>query len=268
MRLFPWLLLSFFQISCLGRQDAQKSPPPNLSLTAKVRQVLVFGANWCKPCRKEIEDFNSIHAEFGAAFEMVGILVEDGKSERPAPADLAKFRSPSGASPVYPVRLDAGWKLFDSFRPPQGRALPLVVLLNPDGQVQSSYQGSIDLEAELIPTLRAWLQNETSVKNPPSPATPEEPELVVTHAIADWLVATENARIQENVRKSWRTGLGKQGFSTVDMPFEEGDITLSRTEPDAPWEVVFARWNSKSNCTLTVRMETDGSYKSSTGICR
>lgn len=42
--------------------------------------LLVFFATWCPPCKAEIPHLLNLKKQFGNKFEIIGVLVEDGKS--------------------------------------------------------------------------------------------------------------------------------------------------------------------------------------------
>ncbi len=292
---------------CLGRLEDDSSSraalPPSLALAEGRRGVVVFGAGWCKPCRKEIEDLNKARDSFGSSLEVVGVLVEgETKGARPTKDALRSFLSPRGMAPRYPVRFDSGWEAFDALNPPQGRALPLFVLVDEGGRVVRLLQSSLSYENELRPLLASFASGSAL---PPSsgdasrdsgvgtgagsgapgraPSTPTPgaittpvagslPAGVRRVSVEQWLrlerAADSASERPQRVRDAWTRGLGEFGFAAEDMPFAQGRASLVRSVAGGPEILASVEWTSSTNCVLTVTLATDGSYLGSRGICR
>lgn len=283
---------------CLGRQEDDLKPAPAANPTRPAGAMLLsFGAVWCKPCRKEIDDLNSLAERTKGRLQLKGYLVEDSKGKPATPQDLPKFVSPKGSRPQFEMAIDTGWSVLESFAPPEGRALPLLVLVNPDGSIYRKLQGLADFESEVASVVDAWLEglatarptpgsppnvargngNTTDGSDPvaPGPTAPEFRSLKV----ATWLTLpsfhSEPAAevVYSNMKASWEKGLSAAGFTRTEMPFEAGTVNLRKLSDAADttvenWATSEGRWRSESNCTLTVKVTADGSYASSKGICR
>ena len=108
-------------VSCGGRiheNPGRHIDRSSAGLVAAQPALLVFGAIWCKPCRREIHDLNKAHAIYREQLGIVGMTVEG-----PEPGqiiqdlDLVKFRTPDGEMPTYSIHPDPNWKIFDSLLP-------------------------------------------------------------------------------------------------------------------------------------------------------
>jgi thiol-disulfide isomerase/thioredoxin len=285
--------------SCFGRiKDVPYKNPQQttllseLGLTENKPALLVFGAVWCKPCRKEIPELNSLALNYSQRLSVSALLVE-GKSKGVAPSvqDLEEFVGPSGVKPNYSLVPDTGWSRFDFFKPALGRALPLFVILDSTGKPFFVAQGSLDFQSELVPQIEKILKDteekgSNSANSPqansgvplPVPAPGVEPVAVPTplavlleSRTVQKFVEEEVAREPEGIRPknlevAWKKGLAEFGFSEIDMPFSLGTIRLKLLE-DGSFLPMSAIWKS-SSCTLTVVLDADAAYVSARGICR
>lgn len=292
--------VSFFSgclSGCFGRIDDAKSVARSgsavavaLGLDAAKPSLVVFGSTWCKPCRKEISDFNRIAELFKKNLDVVGVLVEgSAKGSVPTAEGMRQFLSPAGEKPLYSLQLDPGWALFDTLNPSEGHSLPLVALVRADGSVARVIQGSLDFESELKPLVEQFIAGQVSPQEGSKVVgeknqgekpedTPATPGLSVptkpgtspsSFLVKDW-VAQEAVKndpvLVANFNAAWLQGLRQFGFFPSEMPFESGTISLKQS--DTGKIPSFGEWDSASNCTLTVTLNPDASYKSARGICR
>jgi|GEM_PF-6495476 len=282
----------FALTGCFGRAADDASGvgvSPALALTQGNRSVVVFGATWCKPCRKEIADLNQARRDFRDALDIVGVLVEgDVKGSEPSAESESTFRAPSGEVPTYPLRRDPGWKAFDAMNPPDGRALPLIALVNESGRVERLVQTSLVYESELRPLLDAFAAgranadgkakppNATATRPPGTPGSPTSPPLVVSAprslSIANWLreemAANATSDRPLRMQNAWERGLGEFGFTQADMPFDKGRATLETDAASSRSFVSKAVWTSATNCILTLSLDVEGNFLSARGVCR
>jgi len=105
------------------------------------KYVLVnFWATWCAPCRKEMPGLNELQAEFGGErFEVVTIA-----TGRNSPAGIRKFFEEAGVD-LLPTFTDPKQKLA---RQMGILALPVTVLLDPDGQEIARLLGDAEWDSE------------------------------------------------------------------------------------------------------------------------
>ncbi len=296
--------------SCFGRikdmphkSTYQTSLLSELGLTENKPALLVFGAVWCKPCRKEIPELNSLASNYSERLSISALLVE-GKSKGVAPSvqDLEEFVGPSGVKPSYSLVPDSGWSRFDFFKPALGRALPLFVILDSKGKPFFVAQGSLDFASELVPQIEKILKDtEEKNSNPvnsgnspqtnagvplpaPVPAPNSEPapniepgavpspvaasveSRTVQKYVEEELLREPDGMRPKNLEAAWSKGLAKFAFSQTDMPFSLGTIRLKLSDGGAliPMSAI---WKS-SSCTLTVVLDADAAYVSARGICR
>ena len=295
--IFSALLSILIVTGCLGREKDAVVPQGRftasaLGLTRDMPRILVFGATWCKPCRKEIEAMNVVAQRYGSSVDVVGFLVEGAeKGSTPNANALQNFVSPRGEKSQYPVLLDPKWKRFDALSPAQGRSLPLVAFVSSSGKVVAVFQSSLDLESELLPAVEKFVRGETPVVPPvrdagdatvpavsttpvptavPGPlpnGTPAGPSWCAggcTVSVAEWSPrATPD--VLANVRESWSQGLAESGFLEEEMPFETGIVALGDREGEIfPLSI---EWKSVHNCTLTVWVKPDGTFRRAKGVC-
>jgi hypothetical protein len=289
------LLMFLFTIcGCLGRIDdsSDRRAIPiikALGLQDDMPRILVFGAAWCGPCRKEIDDFNMVHNRFKGKLEVVTLLVEGReKGSQPTKASTRKFISPLGQSPNYRVTPDSEWKLFDSLAPSRGHQLPLVVFVSADGEVSSMFQRSLDLESELLPAVRRFLRgekfqppmetpNETGQQSEggytvPTPApTPGSSSSDCIQGcrlpVAAWARQTlpETAA---NVREAWEKGRDEY-FADYKMTYESGMISArAQGALYIPMRGIWTHSTTDTVCTLTIVFNSNGTTSKTTGVCR
>lgn len=97
--------------------------------------VLNLWATWCAPCRRELPDFQSVHAERGDEVRFVGVNVGD----RAGPA--ASFLDEVGVT-------------FENYRDFEGRlseelrtaTLPVTVITDAEGGVSTVHSGPMDVD--------------------------------------------------------------------------------------------------------------------------
>jgi thiol-disulfide isomerase/thioredoxin len=91
--------------------------------------VLVFWASWCGPCRYEVPHVNALHKGVGDTAHVIGVNAGE---------DQARVLEGIRALGIeYPVVLDPDNSIVRAY---QAQALPLVLVLDPDGRVR--YRGN------------------------------------------------------------------------------------------------------------------------------
>lgn len=116
-----------------------------LDADRRVRQIADFRggvamvalwASWCAPCRRELPALAALHRHFsGRGLEVVAVAVEDVTAAR-----VGKFYAELGIADL-PVYVDPDGSLLDHFA---AQALPVTVLLGPDGVELSRVSGAVD----------------------------------------------------------------------------------------------------------------------------
>ena len=91
--------------------------------------VLVFWASWCGPCRYEVPHVNQLHRGVGDSAHVIGINAGEDQ------ATVLEGIKVMGIE--YPVVLDANMSIQKAY---EATALPLVLVLDPDGRVR--YRGN------------------------------------------------------------------------------------------------------------------------------
>jgi len=264
MTLLP---LSLLIVSCYGRIDdgnqTQKFvfEETGLGLTASKPSVVVFGAGWCKPCRKEIEYLNEIKSQFGDKLQVVGYLVE-GQTKGAAPTALAleEYASLNAIKPEYLVIPDTGWKKFLSTNPAK-KSLPLMLFVNNKSEIEYIVQRSISFEDELLPLVEKLVRNEKINKT--EPTTPTEPTIKPQKSyktVAQWALIEEE---KELLFEAYKAACNTEGFKTNDYNFETGQLTIS-IQNNRP---TIGHWVSKTGCELTLYLDENLQYKSSKAFC-
>lgn len=101
------------------------------------KYVLVnFWAHWCTPCREEMPHLSDLQAEMGGeAFEVVTIAVGGNRA-----GTMESFLEEVGARNL-PLHADPAGDLSGAMGV---LALPVSVLINPDGQEIARFQGAAD----------------------------------------------------------------------------------------------------------------------------
>jgi len=111
--------------------------------------VVNFWATWCAPCRKEMPGLNALQAEFGGdAFEVVTIA-----TGRNSPTGIRKFFKEAGVD-LLPTYTDPKQKLA---RQMSVLALPITVILNPQGQEIARLQGDAEWDSDSAKAIIAAL---------------------------------------------------------------------------------------------------------------
>lgn len=99
-----------------------------------------FWATWCAPCRKEMPGLDALQSEFGGdAFDIVTIA-----TGRNSPTGIRKFFAEAGVENL-PTYIDPKQKLA---RQMSVLALPITVILNPDGEEIARLQGDAEWDSD------------------------------------------------------------------------------------------------------------------------
>jgi thiol-disulfide isomerase/thioredoxin len=265
-----------FLTACYGRPQMRSRSVPiaQLGLQTGKPAVLAFSALWCHPCREEIETLNQASQEFAGQIQFAGFLVEgEGKGSPVQTSDLDKFRSFSGTKPLYPMRLDTSWQLFDTLPVPQGRALPTLILVNEKGDTVEVVQQSLDYNSQLRPILAAIAKGQMApVPTPPSPP-PTSGLQQLTDSVQNWIARAEviaQPDLQKNLTGAWQTGLLKYDFTEDEMPLGSGRITFGwdGNEKNVPEVANWRAVTADSVCKLQLNLNQDGTLASASGSCR
>ncbi len=269
------LLFVFFLAlltSCYGRlkdSSEQKSLNSIFSLSQGKPSLVVFSAIWCKPCRAEIEDLNKLADKYGNRIQIRSYVVE-GEKRGSVPTDEEiknSFLSISGEAPRYLVKPDGSWVYFDKLTWPQGRQLPSMVFFNGDGTLALTVQRSLDFESELIPVVERLIQNS------PLPPTEEKPPIldIVKLNISEFIERPGNElteALSQNLQKAWSKGRTVYGFPASKMPFLSGVIEFYvNNNVDIPVQMDWESDSESGFCSLSVKVNPDGSFLSSSGVC-
>lgn len=101
--------------------------------------LVVFFATWCPPCKAEIPHLLNLKKQFGDKFEVVGVLVEDGKqnSEIIAFANEHKINYPVTNSPKNFVLASAVGGV---------ETIPAMFLFDKNGNKVQQYTGMVPEE--------------------------------------------------------------------------------------------------------------------------
>ncbi len=239
--------------------------------------VVTFSANWCHPCREEIDSLNQANREFAGLIQFRGFLVEGEEKGSPVhESDLSSFTSFTGSRAEYAVRTDPGWQLFDSLHAPQGHSLPTLVIMSQSCKVEEVVQQSLDYQTQLRPLLLALTRGQSAppvapVDPTPVPTKPDQQQLNDT--VEHWLSRAEvvaNPALIKNFTDSWEAGLQKYNFNSSEMPLNDGQINFlwDGASEDIPQTAAWRSDTPVSVCTLNLTLNADGTLLSSSGKCR
>lgn len=258
--------------SCYGRlkdTSGQQSLNSIFSLSQEKPSLIVFSAIWCKPCRAEIEDLNKLVSQYGDRIQIRTYVVEgEVRGSNPSEEEIkTQFLSISGEAPKYSVKADSSWIFFEKLKWAQGRQLPSVAFLNSDGSVALQVQRSLEFDSELVPLV------EKLIRNSPLPPQVEKPPVQNTSklGISEFTERPGNAMtdvLAQNLQKSWSKGRAVYGFPASKMPFLSGTIDYYESSSgDVPVQMDWESDSESGFCSLTVKVNPDGSFLSSSGVC-
>jgi thiol-disulfide isomerase/thioredoxin len=101
--------------------------------------LLDFWATWCPPCKAEIPHLNNLREKYKGKFEIIGILLEDGKPKSEVKDFMFEYNM------KYPITLDADNRgvasIFGGVR-----SIPFMVMYKPDGNYNTHYTGAVPEE--------------------------------------------------------------------------------------------------------------------------
>lgn len=107
-----------------------------------------------------------------------------------------------------------------------------------------------------------------SVDSTEVPVTPpiitDRPQ-VIEIAIKNWIKDAPDP-LQKNLRKSWQSGRSKFGFTSEEMPYGDGQLTLKLK--DDSYFTAKAVWVTESGCRLDVVLDKEAKFINATGICK
>ena len=108
--------------------------------------LINFWATWCAPCREEIPDLNTLFSE-NKQINLIGIAIDEIEAVKKFLID----------TPIYYESLILndmkGVEISKSLGNDRG-VLPFTVLINPNGKIQNSFYGKLDIK-----TLKNYLKN-------------------------------------------------------------------------------------------------------------
>ena len=106
--------------------------------------LINFWATWCAPCREEIPDLNNLFNE-NKRINLIGIAIDEIE-------DVKKFLIETPINYESLILSDMkGVEISKALGNDKG-VLPFTVLINPNGEVQNTFYGKLD-----ITTLRSYL---------------------------------------------------------------------------------------------------------------
>ncbi len=273
MKIINYLLLSFLFTSCTGRIDdrvANNLVKDKIALTENKPTIVVFSAVWCKPCKAEIGDLNRISNLYGDKISIVNYIVE-GSEKNTAPTFEEinnSYKDQTGEVPNYKMLLDEKWKVYDSLSFQNYHQLPSIIILDNQKNVALKIQRSLDYETELRPVIERLISN-TPIENPQTEPDIDSPTKVMT--LLDWISFDgygESSVITTNLKKAWIKGRSIYGFTSIKMPFLSGEISyLVRQNNFLPKEIIWISDSEDGLCKMNVRIDAQGNYISSSGIC-
>ncbi len=276
------ILLIFSIVGCFGRHDdklTQSVGQDVFSLSQKIPSVIVFSALWCKPCLAEIDHLNEIQDEFSNQLQIKSFIVEGiQKGSTPSMQEVdQKFVSPLGLKPNYTVELDPNWEKFSRAGGVLARQLPTMMFLDSSGNIVSLTQRTLDLETELRPILQRLIAGLPVQPTPSAPDPEPTPDLDLQKLrLSEWILRPGNSlesEITKNLRRAWVKGRSGFGFTSVNMPFDSGEITFfsresgSANSVDRPRLMEWSYESDNGRCSLSVLVRPDGTYLSSSGVC-
>jgi thiol-disulfide isomerase/thioredoxin len=101
--------------------------------------LLDFFATWCPPCKAEIPHLNNLYKTYKDKFEIVGILLEDGKSNEDLKLFMDEFKI------EYTITNDPRNQELASMIG-NIRSIPTMFLINQDGKIIQKYVGIVPEE--------------------------------------------------------------------------------------------------------------------------
>ncbi|MEX2026443.1 MAG: TlpA disulfide reductase family protein, partial [Pirellulaceae bacterium] len=137
-----------YRIESVGKRLALKGKSLDGRSTMDVgsyagKVVLIhYWANWCEPCKEDIEKIRSLQAKHGSAFQPIGISLDI------AAADAAKFASENRLT--WPQLFEAGGMDDSRLATDLGvLTLPTMLLIDKQGRLVSYDLHGDDLDAEV-----------------------------------------------------------------------------------------------------------------------
>lgn len=101
--------------------------------------LVVFFATWCPPCKAEIPHLLNLKKQFGDKFEVIGVLVEDGKQN----SEIAEFVKEHNIN--YPVTNSPENFVLASAVGGVG-TIPAMFLFDKNGNLVQNYTGMVPEE--------------------------------------------------------------------------------------------------------------------------
>jgi thiol-disulfide isomerase/thioredoxin len=101
--------------------------------------LLDFFATWCPPCKAEIPHLNNIYKQYKDQFEIIGILLEDGKPNSEVQSFIDEYKI------KYTITNDAKNQQLASVIG-NVRSIPTMFLINLNGKIIQKYVGIVPEE--------------------------------------------------------------------------------------------------------------------------
>lgn len=101
--------------------------------------LLNFFATWCPPCRAEIPHLNNLREKYGKDFEIVAVLLEEGKTT----LEIKKFKEEYGIKYLI-TNSDENFNLANAVG--GVKSIPTMFLFNKDGKMVEKYVGIVPEE--------------------------------------------------------------------------------------------------------------------------